>query len=110
MDRWVLSKLTNVKVVASNEGLLDFLTISKNFLRDCTIQSDSQQAERVKFGGFQIPSLLFADDVVLLGSSNRDPLLALGRFVFECEAAGMRISTSKPEAMVLSRKRVDGPI
>jgi len=31
---------------------------------------------------------------------------ALGRFAAKCEAAGMRISTSKSEAMVLSRKRV----
>ncbi len=31
---------------------------------------------------------------------------ALGRFATECEAAGMRISTSKSEAMVLSRKKV----
>ncbi|KAI3360350.1 hypothetical protein L3Q82_014667, partial [Scortum barcoo] len=33
----------------------------------------------------------------------------LERFAAECEAAGMRISTSKSEAMVLDRKRVGVP-
>ncbi|KAK3518142.1 hypothetical protein QTP70_033233 [Hemibagrus guttatus] len=33
---------------------------------------------------------------------------ALGRFAAECEAAGMRVSTSKSEAMVLDRKKVGG--
>ncbi|KAI3358448.1 hypothetical protein L3Q82_014875, partial [Scortum barcoo] len=32
------------------------------------------------------------------------------RFAAECEAAGMRISTSKSEAMVLDRKRVACPL
>ncbi|KAK3565835.1 hypothetical protein QTP86_015814 [Hemibagrus guttatus] len=31
---------------------------------------------------------------------------ALGRFAAECEAAGMRVSTSKSEAMALNRKKV----
>ncbi|CAM4630673.1 unnamed protein product [Leuciscus chuanchicus] len=35
---------------------------------------------------------------------------SLGRFAAEYEAAGMRISTSKSEAMVLSRKRVVCPL
>ncbi|KAI3359161.1 hypothetical protein L3Q82_002695 [Scortum barcoo] len=34
----------------------------------------------------------------------------LERFAAECEAAGMRISTSKSEAMVLDRKRVACPL
>ncbi|KAI3362173.1 hypothetical protein L3Q82_012491, partial [Scortum barcoo] len=33
-----------------------------------------------------------------------------GGFAAECEAAGMRISTSKSEAMVLDRKRVVCPL
>ncbi|XP_076874334.1 uncharacterized protein LOC143523664 [Brachyhypopomus gauderio] len=51
-------------------------------------------------------SLLFADDVVLLAASGQDLQHALGRFAAECEAAGMRISTSKSVAMVLDQKRV----
>ncbi|KAK0156391.1 putative uncharacterized transposon-derived protein F52C9.6 [Merluccius polli] len=55
----------------------------------------------------RIGSLLFADDVVLLASSDRDLQLSLDRFAAECKAAGMRISTSKSESMVLNRKRVE---
>ena len=55
----------------------------------------SQVVEGVKFGGLWITSLLFADDVVLLSSSNSDLKLALGWFAAEVKAAGMRISASK---------------
>ncbi|KAL3970507.1 aldehyde oxidase [Sarotherodon galilaeus] len=54
--------------------------------------------------------VLVPDDVVLLVSSNDGLQLALEQFAAKCEAAGMRISTSKSEAMVLSRKRVEGPL
>ncbi|TWW64146.1 hypothetical protein D4764_03G0011540 [Takifugu flavidus] len=47
------------------------------------------------------------DDVVLLVSSACDLQLSLDRFAAACEAAGMRISTSKSEAMVLNRKKVE---
>ncbi|TWW55951.1 hypothetical protein D4764_09G0010010 [Takifugu flavidus] len=47
------------------------------------------------------------DDVVLLASSARDLQLSLDRFAAACEAAGMKISTSKSEAMVLNRKKVE---
>uniref|UniRef100_A0A8C6MC86 PDZ domain-containing protein n=1 Tax=Nothobranchius furzeri TaxID=105023 RepID=A0A8C6MC86_NOTFU len=45
--------------------------------------------------------------VVLLASSERDLQLSLERFTAECGAAGMRISSSKSETMVLIRKRVE---
>ncbi|KAK3509001.1 hypothetical protein QTP70_015948 [Hemibagrus guttatus] len=45
-------------------------------------------------------------DVVLLASSSLDLQHALGRFAAECEAAGMMVSTSKSEAMVLDWKKV----
>lgn len=44
---------------------------------------------------------------VLLGSLSDDLQLALGRFAAECETTGMRISTSKSEATVLSKGRVN---
>ncbi|TWW77636.1 R2 Retrovirus-related Pol polyprotein from type I retrotransposable element [Takifugu flavidus] len=56
---------------------------------------------------FRIGSLLFADDVVLLASSACDLQLSLDRFAAAYEAAGMKISTSKSEAMVLNRKKVE---
>uniref|UniRef100_A0AAY5KR82 Reverse transcriptase domain-containing protein n=1 Tax=Esox lucius TaxID=8010 RepID=A0AAY5KR82_ESOLU len=74
------------------------------------ISRRSQGPEGVRFGDHTISSLLFADDVVVLAPSNQDLQHALGRFAAECEAVGMRISTSKSEAMVLSRKRLACPL
>uniref|UniRef100_A0AAY5JVS7 Reverse transcriptase domain-containing protein n=1 Tax=Esox lucius TaxID=8010 RepID=A0AAY5JVS7_ESOLU len=73
------------------------------------ISRRSQGPEGIRFGVHTISSLLFADDVVL-APSNQYLQHALGRFAAECEAVGMRISTSKFEAMVLSRKRVACPL
>ncbi|KAK3538879.1 hypothetical protein QTP86_018762 [Hemibagrus guttatus] len=70
------------------------------------ISRRSQGLVGVRFGDHRISSLIFADDVVLLASSGLDLQHALGRFAAECEAAGMRVSTSKSEAMVLDRKKV----
>ncbi|KAK3557834.1 hypothetical protein QTP86_003172 [Hemibagrus guttatus] len=70
------------------------------------ISRRSQGLEGVRFGDHRISSLIFADDVVLLASSGLDLQHVLGRFAAECEAAGMRVSTSKSEAMVLDRKKV----
>ncbi|XP_075957732.1 E3 ubiquitin-protein ligase CBL-B-B isoform X1 [Anarhichas minor] len=71
------------------------------------ISRRSLGAENVRFGGLGIASVLFVDDVVLLASSDHDLQHSLGRFAAECEAAGMRVSTSKSKAMVLCRKPVD---
>ena len=67
----------------------------------------SHGGEVLQFGGLRIASLLFADDVVLMAPSASDLQHSLDRFAAECEAPGMRISTSKLEAMVLSRKLID---
>ncbi|KAK3556664.1 hypothetical protein QTP70_011924 [Hemibagrus guttatus] len=69
------------------------------------ISRRSQGLEGVWFGDHRISSLIFADNV-LLAPSSLDLQHALGHFAAECEAAGMRISTSKLEAMVLDRKKV----
>ncbi|KAK3510172.1 hypothetical protein QTP70_026760 [Hemibagrus guttatus] len=69
------------------------------------ISRRSQGLEGVWFGDHRNSSLIFADDV-LLAPSSLDLQHALGRFAAECEAAGMRVSTSKSEAMVLDRKKV----
>ncbi|XDV14816.1 hypothetical protein PO909_014999 [Leuciscus waleckii] len=74
------------------------------------ISRRSQGPEGIRFGDHTISSLLFADDVVVLAPSDQDLQHALGCFATECEAAGMRISASKSEAMVLSRKRVACPL
>jgi len=59
------------------------------------------------FGDLRIASLLFADDVVLLASSDRDLRHSRGVFAAECDAVGMRVSTSQSEAMVLCWKPVE---
>ncbi|KAI3363831.1 hypothetical protein L3Q82_001434 [Scortum barcoo] len=59
------------------------------------ISRRSQGPEGVRFGNHRISSLLFVDDVVLMASSGQDLQHVLERFAAECEAAGMRISTSK---------------
>ncbi|XP_037554246.1 xenotropic and polytropic retrovirus receptor 1a [Nematolebias whitei] len=58
----------------------------------------------VWFGTLRVSSLLHADDVVLLASSGQGLQRAPGRFSAECEVAGMRVSSSKSEAMVLDWK------
>ncbi|KAK3532460.1 hypothetical protein QTP86_018448, partial [Hemibagrus guttatus] len=75
-------------------------------IASCKISRRSQGLEGVRFGDHRISSLIFADDVVLLAPSSLDLQHALGRFAAECEVAGMRVSTSKSEAMVLDRKKV----
>ncbi|KAK3529893.1 hypothetical protein QTP86_007211 [Hemibagrus guttatus] len=70
------------------------------------ISRHSQGLEGVWFGDHRISSLIFADDVVLLAPSSLDLQHVLGHFAADCEAAGMRVSTSKLEAMVLDRKKV----
>ncbi len=70
------------------------------------ISRRSQGPEGVRFGDHTISSLLFVDDVVLLAPLDQELRHALGRFAGECEAVWVRISTSKSEAMVISRKKV----
>lgn len=49
---------------------------------------------------------LFSDDGVLLATLGHDLQHILGQFAAEWEGAGMRISISKSEAMILDRKKV----
>ncbi|KAK3520782.1 hypothetical protein QTP70_032353 [Hemibagrus guttatus] len=70
------------------------------------ISRRSQRLEGVRFGDHRISLLIFADDVVLLAPSSLYLQHALGHFAAECEAVGMRVSTSKSEAMVLDRKKL----
>ncbi len=61
-------------------------------------------------GDINLSSQLFADDVVSLVPSVCDCKYSWEWFAAECEAAEMRISTSKSEAMVLSREPLDCPL
>jgi len=68
------------------------------------IVNRSRGRERVTIGDVDVARLLFADDLVILASSEDDLQRALDRFAAECELAEMRVSTSKTEVMVLSRR------
>jgi len=55
----------------------------------------SHREEGVWFGNLRVASLFFADDVVLLASSSQYLQHALEGFTAQCEAAGMKVSSSK---------------
>lgn len=61
----------------------------------------------VQFGDLRTASKLFADEVVSLASLDRDLKHTVRGFAAECEAAGMRVSTSKSETVVLHWKTMD---
>ncbi|KAK3565094.1 hypothetical protein QTP86_033147, partial [Hemibagrus guttatus] len=68
----------------------------KEYFEDLLNPTDTPSVEEPEAG----------DSEPLQASSGLDLQHALGRFAAECEAAGMRVSTSKSEAMVLDRKKV----
>lgn len=59
------------------------------------------------WGAFRILSLSFIGNIVLLASSGGDLLLSLWKVIPEFEDTGMKVSSSKSEATVLSGKRVE---
>ncbi|TWW74351.1 hypothetical protein D4764_14G0003520 [Takifugu flavidus] len=76
-------------------------------LREYGVSGPLIRAVRSLYDRCQSLVRIAGNDVVLLASSARDLQLSLDRFAAACEAAGMRISTSKSEAMVLNRKKVE---
>ncbi|TWW69254.1 hypothetical protein D4764_18G0000600 [Takifugu flavidus] len=76
-------------------------------LREYGVSGPLTRAVRSLYDRCQSLVRIAGNDVVLLASSARDLQLSLDRFAAACEAAGMKISTSKSEAMVLDRKKVE---
>ena len=68
------------------------------------IVKKSESCGGVKIGDCIVQRLLFADDLVLLGSTQNGLQLALDKFSDGCFVAGMKISTTKTEIMCLSRQ------
>ena len=66
----------------------------------------SRTDECVTIKRCKISWLLFADDLVLLASSESGLQHALNAFAIACDIAGMKISTSKTAVLHLSRKPV----
>ncbi|KAI3355488.1 hypothetical protein L3Q82_018326 [Scortum barcoo] len=71
------------------------------------ISRRSQGPEGVRFGNHRISSLCFLRMMLScwLHQARTFSSMCWERFAAECEAAGMRISTSKSEAMVLDREK-----
>ena len=63
----------------------------------------SQADECATIGNCKISRLLFADDLVLLSSTESGLQRALNSFADVCNTAGMKISTTKTEILHLSR-------
>ena len=59
----------------------------------------------VKIGDCTVQRLLYADDLVLLDSSQNGLQQALDGFLDACSVAGIKISTTKTETMCLSRQQ-----
>ena len=68
------------------------------------IVKQSESCGGVKIGECTVQRLLFADDLVLLDSSQNGLQQAVDRFSDACSVAGMKISTTKTETMRLSRQ------
>ena len=69
-----------------------------NFIDKC-----SQADKCATIGNCKISRLLFADDLVLLSSTESGLKRALNSFADACNTAGMKINTDKTEALHLSR-------
>ena len=67
------------------------------------IDKCSQADECVTIGNCKISRLLFADDLVMLSSTESGLQRALNSFADVCNTAGMKISTAKTEVLHLSR-------
>ena len=67
------------------------------------IDKCSQAHECATIGNRKISRLLFADDLVLLSSTESGLQRALNSFADACNTAGMKISTAKTEVLHLSR-------
>ena len=67
------------------------------------INKRSQADECATIGNCKISRLLFADDLVLLSSTESCLQCALNSFADACNTAGMKISTAKTEVLHLSR-------
>ena len=68
------------------------------------IVKKSESCGGIKIGECTVQRLLFADNLVLLDSTQNGLQQALDRFSDACSVAGMKISTTKTETMCLSRQ------
>ena len=67
------------------------------------IVKKNESCGKVKIGECTVQRLLFADDLVLLDSTQNDLQQAFDRFLTACSVAGMKINTTTTETTYLSR-------
>ena len=76
------------------------------FFKRTGLHYDLENRNNQKIERCKISWLLFADDLVLLASSESGLQLALNGFLTACDIVKMKISTSKTKAQHLSRNLV----
>ncbi|KAK3554884.1 hypothetical protein QTP86_000917 [Hemibagrus guttatus] len=87
-------------------SMIDFVVVSSD-LRPHVLDTRVKRGAELSIDHHLVVSWIrLRRRIFLLAPSSLDLHHALGRFAAECEAAGMRVSTSKSEAMVLDRKKV----
>src|SRR5271154_5122645 len=69
------------------------------------IIKQSKLEKGIQIGNTEITELMFADDVALLAETPEKLQTQLDRFERACAAAGMKISHSKSEIMLISRNQ-----
>ncbi|KAK0134189.1 hypothetical protein N1851_030252 [Merluccius polli] len=101
-----------VNTVYGGDGALlsstrDVVDRWKEYFEDLLNPTDTHSGKEAGPGDSGVGSPISGAEVaeVVRKLLDRDLQLSLDRFAAECEAAGMRISTSKSESMVLNRKR-----
>ena len=94
------SKPFQVSVGLRQECVLSPLLfiVYMNWIEQC-----SQADECAAIGNYKISSLLFANDLVLLPSTESGLQRPLNSFANACNTAGMKISTAKTEVLHFSR-------
>ena len=53
---------------------------------------------------WRLPSLLYADDLVLCGESEEDPRVMVGWFIEVCVRRGLKMNAGKGKLMVLNEE------
>ena len=75
-----------------------YFVVYMNWIKKCR-----QADECASIGNCKTSRLLFADDLVLLSSTESGFQRVLNNFADACKSAGMKISTTKIEVLHLSR-------
>ncbi|TWW62709.1 hypothetical protein D4764_04G0013560 [Takifugu flavidus] len=107
VEPWIQEKQCGFRPGRGTEDQL--YTLSRGVLQEYGVPGPLIRAIRSLYDWCQSLVHIAGNNVVLLASLACDLQRSQDRFAAACEAAGMRISTSKAEAIVLNRKKVECP-